>query len=235
MLAKRLKSAGIDTVFSYAGRTGTPIAQPVPTRVGGFGGVDGLSEYIATENITHIVDATHPFAAGMSRNAHSAAQRCGVALIRMERPIWTPQHGDNWQYLPYIETVPSHLPDAPTTIFLAIGKQHLNAFAARPEHHYVLRLVDAPERTLPLPNTTILIARGPFTYEGDLALMREHGITHIVAKNAGGTAARAKLDAARTLGLPVLMVDRPALPKTTTSRDIGTVISYLHHGTLRGV
>ena len=234
-LAETLAKAGLEAVFSYAGRTAQPVAQPLPTRVGGFGGVAGLVAYLQAEGITHVIDATHPFAAGMSRNAHTACTQTGVALLRLERAAWAPQAGDNWTQVPDLETAASALPQAPARVFLAIGKQNLEVFAAKPQHHYLLRLVDAPDAALPLPETTVLLARGPFTKEGDTALLQEHRITHVIAKNAGGSGARAKLDAARKLGVPVIMAQRPALPKAQTAGSVNEVMAWLGHNTERGV
>ena len=234
-MAKVLHAAGIETMFSYAGRTKTPVAQPVPTRIGGFGGVDGLRTYLVAEGISHVVDATHPFAASMSRNAHAACANTQIPLIRFERAPWAPQQGDDWQFFPDIESMSARLPKTPARIFLAIGKQHIDVFAEALQHHYLLRLVDAPEGPVPLPRHTTVLDRGPFTYEGDLALMTDHRITHVVAKNSGGSGARAKLDAARTLRLPVLLADRPALPETAIANDTRAVMQWLGHSALRGV
>ncbi len=233
-LAVRLAQAGINTVFSYAGRTKAPVAQPVPTRIGGFGGVSGLAAFLRDGRITHVIDATHPFAAGMSSNAVIACTQTQTPLIRLERAPWVPQAGDDWTMVDGMEDMPIALPDTPARVFLAIGKQHINLFAVKPQHHYVLRLVDAPDAAMPLPRTTVILARGPFTTEGDTALMREHAITHIVAKNAGSTAARAKLDAARALRLPVIMAARPVLPGEALD-SVDAVIGWLGHSALRGV
>ncbi len=234
-LAARFADHGVEAVFSYAGRTNAPLAQPLATRVGGFGGVAGLVAYLAQDRITHVVDATHPFAAGMSHNAHAACVQASLPLIRLERPAWQAQAGDHWTLLPRLEDIPAALPDAPARVFLAIGKQQIGLFAAKPQHHYLLRLVDQPEAALPLPDTKVILARGPFDLAGDIALMREHAITHVVAKNAGGIGARAKLDAARALGLPVLMAQRPALPRGTIARNGAEVMTWLGHNTDRGV
>ena len=226
-LAHALAGAGADAVFSYAGRTGAPIAQPLPTRVGGFGGVAGLVDYLRAERITHLVDATHPFAAGMSRNAIDAAAETGVPLIAFERPPWRPGPGDDWRRVAGIDAAVAALPDTPTRVFLAIGKQTLAAFAAKPQHHYLLRLVDPPEGPLPLPDAKAVIARGPFDEAADLALLADHRIGWIVAKNAGGAGAEAKLIAARKLGLPVVMIDRPSLPDRRTAGTVGEVMAWL--------
>ncbi|NTT87669.1 cobalt-precorrin-6A reductase [Tabrizicola fusiformis] len=235
-LARALCNAGLEAVFSYAGRTDAPVAQPLPVRVGGFGGAEGLAAYLRGEGISHVVDATHPFAAQMSRNAIAACKETGIPLIALERPAWTPGPGDDWQAVADTPSAVAALPQAPARVFLAIGKQTLAPFAAKPQHHYLLRLVDPPEMPLPLPQTSVVIARGPFDAAGDTALMRAHGITHIVAKNAGGAGAEAKLTAARALRLPVILIDRPALPPRNRAATVEEVMRWLSHaGTERGV
>ena len=230
-LARLLADAGIEAVFSYAGRTEAPVAQPLPTRIGGFGGAEGLARYLRREHISHVVDATHPFAAQMSRNALAACAETGVPLAVLERAPWQARAGDRWTHVPDMAGAVAALPEEPARVFLAIGKLHLAEFAARPQHHYLLRLVDPPG-ALPLPDAQAVIARGPFDLAGDLALLRDHRISHIVAKNAGGMGARAKLDAARQLGLPVILIDRPALPKRLILSEPEAVLRWLHHADL---
>lgn len=236
-LAAALAGAQIPALFSYAGRTEAPLAQPLPMRVGGFGGVTGLTAFLRAEVITHVIDATHPFAAQMSRNAIAACAEAGVPLCAFERAPWVAQPGDRWTHVPDIAAAVAALPEAPARVFLAIGKQTLEAFAAKPQHHYLLRLVDPPQAPLPLPRAEAVIARGPFDAAGDEALLRAHAITHIVAKNAGGAGAAAKLIAARTLGLPVILIDRPALPAREVRDSIAGVFDWLsaHGVTPRGV
>lgn len=225
-LARALADAGVDAVFSYAGRVAAPLAQPIPTRVGGFGGVDGLQVWLAAEHITHVVDATHPFAAQMSRNAVLACAAAGVPLLALERPAWVAQPGDDWQHVPDIDAAVAALPAEQARVFLAIGRQHIEPFLARAQHWFLLRLVDAaPE--LHLDHGEVVLARGPFTAEADIRLMQTHGITHIVAKNAGGAGAEAKLLAARALGLPVILIDRPALPTRRTVSSVPEVLRWL--------
>jgi precorrin-6A/cobalt-precorrin-6A reductase len=226
-LAAILADAGVDAVFSYAGRTNAPQPQPLPTRVGGFGGVAGLITCIGTEGITHVIDATHPFAAGMSRNASDACTRTRTPLLAFQRPAWVAGTGDHWQRVPDTDAAVAALPHSDARVFLAIGKQTLAAFAARPLNHYLLRLVDAPDAPLPLPQTTVIVARGPFDASHDTALLRDHRITHIVAKNAGGAGAEAKLTAARTLGLPVILIDRPCMPIRDERATTAGVLEWL--------
>lgn len=234
-LARALYNVRIDAVYSYAGRTNAPVTQPLATRTGGFGGVQGLAAYLHAERITHVVDATHPFAAQMSRNAFAACRDTGIPLIRLERPAWVAGVGDNWQMVPQIEAIPDVLPSFPARVFLAIGKQQIDLFSSKPQHHYLLRLIDAPDAPLPVPHAKVVLARGPFSIDGDTALMRDHGITHVVAKNAGGDGARAKLDAARILCLPVIMAERPALPGDVVAASVQQVLDWLPHDALRGV
>ena len=232
-LARALAAAGADAVFSYAGRTEAPVAQPLPTRIGGFGGVDGLIAYLRAEKIDAVVDATHPFAAQMSRNAIMACARVGVPLIGLQRPAWRAGEGDLWTHVADIQSAIAALPDQPARVFLAIGKQNLADFAARP-HHYLLRLVDAPSAP-PLPDCTVVLARGPFDAAQDLALLQAHRISHIVAKNAGGAGAEAKLIAARSLSLPVILIDRPKLPARRVLAEVAEVMAWLDHPADLGV
>ena len=234
-IGRELAAAGIAGVYSYAGRTATPVAQVLPTRVGGFGGVDGLADYIKQEHITHVIDATHPFASQISGNAVAASAKTSTPLIAYLREPWIAAPGDKWQHVAGVEDAAAALPNQPARIFLAIGKQHLNPFATQPQHFYLLRLVDAPATALPLPDAEIVLARGPFTTEGDLALLRDHRITHVVARNAGGEGAKAKLDAARGLGLPVIMIDRPILPERKAAQSVEEIMHWLTQSTCLGV
>lgn len=226
-VARLLADAGADALFSYAGRTETPIPQPLPTRIGGFGGVEGLVAYLRANAITHIIDATHPFAAQMSRHAIAACAQTGVRLLALERPQWAPGPGDNWQEMQSQEEAAAALPAKPSRIFLAIGRQGLAHFAPRPEHFYLLRLVNAPG-ALPLPRAEIVQDRGPFTLENDLALLRQHRIEIIVAKNSGGAGGLAKLQAANMLRLPVLMLTRPAIPARDVVAEPEAAMRWLH-------
>ena len=228
-LAEAAARLRLDAIYSYAGRTQAPVAQSLPTRIGGFGGADGLADYIRTERITHIVDATHPFAAEMSRNAVAACAMTGTALIALERAPWQRSPGDNWIEVEDVAAAAAALPEQRARVFLAIGRQHLAPFAARPQHAYTLRFADAPDAALPLPDASVIVSRGPFALAGDLDLMRSRGIEWIVARNAGGTGAFAKIEAARQLGLPVVMIARPVLPERQGTESIDDVLAWLGH------
>ena len=234
-LAQALAQAGVDGIFSYAGRTSAPIAQPLPTRVGGFGGVAGLQAFLQTERITHVVDATHPFAAQMSSNAVQACASTSVPLLALERPVWQAQSGDVWQHVPDVAAAVQALPAEPARVFLAIGRQHVAPFLACSQHWYLLRLVDPVVDSvldLPAERGRVVLDRGPFTLAGDRALLQAHGITHVVSKNSGGAGAQAKLTAAREQGVPVILIDRPFIPARSTVSTVEGVCRWL--GVVRG-
>lgn len=220
-------------LFSYAGVTQAPLAQPLPTRSGGFGGAAGLAQFIRAQGISHVVDATHPFAAQMSRNACVACAATGTPLLALERAPWQAQAGDRWIAVADMAEAAQALPEAPARVFLAVGRKQLDAFSVRPQHHYLLRLVDTPgPDSLTLPHHTVVTGRGPFSEADDLALLQQHRIEWLVAKNAGGEATRGKLDAARRLGLPVVMMQRPALPQRPRTEEVGAVLHWLNYGVL---
>ncbi|MCK1716657.1 cobalt-precorrin-6A reductase [Bradyrhizobium sp. 141] len=233
LLAEAVARAGIVAVYSYGGRTRAPAEQPLPTRIGGFGGVSGLADTIRREGITHVIDATHPFAAEMSRNAVAACAETGTPLIALERAPWTKVPGDNWIDAADVTAAAAVLPEAQANVFLAIGRQHIAPFAMKPQHTYTLRFVDPPEAPLPFA-ADVIVSRGPFTLDGELEMMRTRGIAWIVARNSGGDGARAKIDAARMLGLPVIMILRPELPRRRRVESLTDVMQWLGHSTRLG-
>lgn len=234
-LAAALAEQGLAATLSYAGRTANPRPQPLPVRIGGFGGAEGLAEYLRANRITHLIDATHPFAVQMSAHAVRAAATVGVPLLALTRPAWTAGGGDRWTHVADLAGAVDALAGQARTIMLALGRMHVDLFAAQPQHRYLLRFVDEPAAAPPLPRFHLVVDRGPFTVEGDRALMEQHGIELVVAKNAGGKGAAAKLEAARILSIPVLMIDRPALPTRAELHDVPAVLAWLDHEMLRGV
>lgn len=225
-MAQAIAKAGLAGVYSYAGRTEAPVGQPIHMRVGGFGGVEGLRGYLKAEGITHVIDATHPFAAQMSTNAVAACAAEGVPLIALERAPWVAREGDCWTHVPDLAAAVTALAGPAKRAFLAIGRQHIDAFAAQPQHRYLLRLVDQPTGPLPFP-ADVVVARGPFDVAGDTALLQDHRIEVVVAKNAGGKGAVAKITAARALGLPVVMIDRPVIPPRRVAQSVAEVMAWL--------
>ena len=234
-LASLLAARGETAVLSYAGRVADPKPQPVPVRVGGFGGVDGLAAYLRAHRVTHLVDATHPFAAQMSTNAIAAADRVGVPLLALTRPAWKPVAGDRWTNVATVDAAVAALAGPPRRVMLALGRMHVDAFAVQPQHYYLLRFVDPPAEPPVLPRHRLVVDRGPFDVESDLRLMQAHAIDIIVCKNAGGTGAKAKLDASRALDLPLIMIARPVLPVRREVHAAEDVLHWLDHGADRGV
>ncbi len=219
----------IDAVLSYAGRTENPAPPPIAWRVGGFGGIEGLSGYLRAERIDRVVDATHPFAAQMSAHAVAACAEANVPLLALERPPWRRQDGDDWIEVDTLDAAAKALGTAPRRVFLGIGRLHLKTFAAHPQHAYLVRLVDPPRAPLPLPGAEVIVARGPFDRAGDRAMLTRYRADIVVAKNAGGDAASAKIEAARDLGLPVAMVRRPAAPMRETVETVAEALRWLNH------
>ncbi|MDM7463714.1 cobalt-precorrin-6A reductase [Tepidimonas taiwanensis] len=226
-LAQALAAARIDAIFSYAGRTADPLPQPLPTRIGGFGGVAGLCAFIRSEGITHVIDATHPFAVQMSLHAIEACAATGTPVLALERPPWQPEPGDRWVRVPDMASAAAALPREPQRIFLAIGRQHVQSFLQHaPQHWWLLRVVDGGLALSPAQGH-VVVERGPFTVAGDLALLQRHRIEWIVAKNAGGSGGRAKLDAARHLGCPVILIERPPMPPRATVHTVDDALQWL--------
>ena len=212
-LAERIAEDGrFEGTMSLAGATRSPKASPLEMRVGGFGGAEGLAAHIRQHGVDVLVDATHPFAAAMSANAATAAATASVPAIALLRPAWRERPGDLWIRVPDMPSAAAALGPAPRTVFLTVGRKDLAPFRGAPQHRYIVRSVDPPPQGL-LPDGAVFIAeRGPFALENEERLLRDHGIETIVTKNSGGAATAAKLTAARRLGLPVVMVERPPAP-----------------------
>jgi precorrin-6A/cobalt-precorrin-6A reductase len=218
----------IDAILSYAGRTENPTPPPISWRLGGFGGIDGLVNYLRDENIVRVVDATHPFAAQMSAHAVAACAVGAVPLLALERPPWQRAPGDHWIEVDDLAAAAEALGTAPRRVFLGIGRLQLKTFAAHPQHSYLVRVVDPPRAPL-LPDVGVIVARGPFKRAGDRAMLANYRTEIVVAKNAGGDSASAKIEAARDLALPVVMVRRPFIPAREKVETVAEVLRWLGH------
>lgn len=200
--------ADLAVTLSLAGRTIDPAPQPVPVRTGGFGGVAGLSAHLGENAIDLLIDATHPFAKQISRNARAASAATGIPLLRLERTGWDEVEGDRWTRVATMTEAVTALGERPRRVFLAIGRQEAKVFDAAPQHHYLVRSVDPVDPPLEAPDVEYLLARGPFAMDAEVELLREHRIDVVVSKNSGGAATYGKIAAARFLGLPVVLVER---------------------------
>jgi len=226
-LAEQLAlDARFAAVLSFAGRTNAVQDPGVPYRVGGFGGVPGLVACLRRERYEALIDATHPFARHMSAHAVEAAELTTVPLLRVEGPAWSPIQGDRWTLVTDMEHARLALGERKRRVFLSVGRLEIGAFRAAPQHDYLIRAVDDfdPE----LPRARVLAARGPFDIEAEQALFERERIEVIVSKNAGTAATSAKLVAARRLGLPVIMVERPFLPEAATVATFEPALAWLH-------
>ncbi|SEO99751.1 cobalt-precorrin-6A reductase [Aquisalimonas asiatica] len=213
---------------SLAGRTRTPGNLPVSHRVGGFGGAEGLATHLRADGIDALVDATHPFASGITANAAAAARQTGIPLAILRRPSWTPGPGDHWLPVPDLDTAADALQDLGHRVLVTTGRQGLAAFERTPDKHYVIRTIDPPEPPPALPDAVYLQARGPFRLADEQALMAGHGVEVLVSKASGGDATCAKLGAARALGIPVVMVERPPEPVGVPAfTDAAEVVRWL--------
>jgi precorrin-6A/cobalt-precorrin-6A reductase len=220
---------GLEIRLSLAGRTATPAAQPVPIRVGGFGGADGLAKYLVAERIDALIDATHPYANVISANAVAAARRSGVPSIALWRPPWVAVAGDRWVAVSDVGEAVRAIGQTPRRVFVALGRNELRPFGDAPQHYYLIRSVDPVEPPLPLPHVGYVTGRGPFSEADDHALMTEHRIEIVVAKNSGGTATYGKIAAARVLGIDVIMLRRPPPPDAAAVETIEDAIAWLDH------
>ncbi|NMO00006.1 cobalt-precorrin-6A reductase [Gordonia sp. TBRC 11910] len=209
---------GMDVVSSLAGRVQRPRLPVGEVRIGGFGGVDGLADYVRAERISCVVDATHPFAATMTRHAVAACAASSTPLLRLRRPPWSPSAGDDWFRLPDMAAAADYVATRRGRVFLTTGRQDVGVFAGVTDAWFLIRVVDPPSALLP-PNAEILSARGPYRHDDEAALMTAHRITTLVTKNSGGALTRAKLDAARELGIEVVMVERPVEPAGLVAVD----------------
>jgi precorrin-6A/cobalt-precorrin-6A reductase len=198
-----------DVTVSLAGRVRSPLPLPGTVRVGGFGGVEGLAQWLREHRTGAVVDATHPFASTMTAHAAAACAEVGVPLLRLQRPAWTPVPGDDWRAVPDVPAAAASAAALGERVFLTTGRSELAVFAPL-DRWFLVRSVDPPEPPVPA-RMHVLLDRGPFTLDGERALMREHAVDVVVTKNSGGPAA--KLAAARELGVPVVVVARPPLPR----------------------
>jgi precorrin-6A/cobalt-precorrin-6A reductase len=228
--AKRIAWGLADTtvrvVASLAGATRNPEPLPVPTRVGGFGGEAGFRDFVATNNITAVLDVTHPFAHRITDRTAQVCGSLGLPYALMVRPEWKPSVGDLWTCIAAPQDVARHVPiDA--TVFLATGRQTLAEYSNLEGRRVLARMIDPPSAPFPFEGGEFVIGRPPFKSDAETSLFRALGVTHLVVKNAGGTGGRAKLDAARNLELPVLMLTRPPTPNVVRITSVQDALSWV--------
>ncbi|WAC93707.1 cobalt-precorrin-6A reductase [Mycobacterium sp. Aquia_213] len=216
-LAKALHP-GVDVISSLAGRVPDPVLPVGPVRVGGFGGVAGLQKWLQEENIDAVVDATHPFAATMTAHAAEACERATIPHLVLARPAWDPGTAEVVESDK--EAAKAIAQNQYSRIFLTTGRSGTKAFQGS-DAWFLIRAVTEPDVDSLPRHRQLLLSRGPYRYDDEIAIMRDHRIDALVSKNSGGDMTRAKLDAAAALDIPVVMVDRPPLPDGINA--VGTV------------
>ncbi len=215
----------LEIITSLAGRTRNPAVPSGDVRVGRFGGATGLSDYLREQEIDLLIDATHPFAAQISWNAAAAAIDAGIPHLILLRPSWEKVAGDQWIEVESMEVAAKVIPGLAQRVFLTIGRQQLAPFVPLVETWFLIRSIDPPD--IFISNGQILLDRGPFSLEQERQLLREYQIEAIVSKNSGGDATYAKIIAARELEIPVVMVQRPAVPLGERAIDVASAVSWV--------
>jgi precorrin-6A/cobalt-precorrin-6A reductase len=229
-LAERLAGRGdLDVLLSLAGRTAAPARQAVPIRSGGFGGVAGLANYLQLERIDALIDATHPYASVISANAVAAAREANVPLVGLQRAPWSAVAGDHWIDVSDVTAAVETLGEKGQRVFVTLGRSDLAPLQSVPQHHYLIRSVDPVDPPLALPRAHYITGRGPFAAADERALMTAHHIEFVIAKNSGGAATYGKIEAARALGIAVIMLRRPPPPDGPAVHSVDEVLAWLDH------
>ncbi|MEA5488315.1 MULTISPECIES: cobalt-precorrin-6A reductase [Pseudanabaena] len=230
LAAKLATNPKLEVISSLAGRTKKPAALVGQVRIGGFGGAEGLARYIQDYSIDVLIDATHPCAGQITINGAIASHSVNIPYLMLTRPQWKKINGDNWIEVESVEAAARSIPESVNRVFITSGRQQLEPFLQRshisPHIWYLMRSIDPPE--LELPNSKVLLDRGPFSLEQERQLLRDYRIQAIVSKNSGGNATYAKIVAARELGIPIIMVQRPAMPEGEKVTSIEAAIAWLN-------
>jgi precorrin-6A/cobalt-precorrin-6A reductase len=226
-LATRLAARkDLVSIYSFAGRVSRPRYPEGAVRVGGFGGIGGLISYLMTENITAVVDATHPFSVTISRNVEVACARLRLPLIAFTRPEWLQRKDDLWHETATFEDAAAAVDAMKGRVFLSIGRQEVGSFTACNDAWFLIRAIEEPAGKLPR-HYQVLLQRGPFDLKEELQLLRNYSIDYIVSKNSGGSGTYTKIEAARLLGIPVVMVKRPFKHTIPVAETVDEVVSKL--------
>jgi precorrin-6A/cobalt-precorrin-6A reductase len=226
LAVKAVDTLEVEIITSLAGRTCQPIVSSKNTRIGGFGGVAGLIDYLKVHSIDLLIDATHPFAAQISFNAAVAARAVNIPHLMLVRPAWKSMADDDWIDVESNAAAAKVLPELAQRIFLTIGRQELAAFAHL-KNWFLMRMIDSPLPDTTVPLGKVLLDRGPFSLENERSLLQQYEIGAIVSKNSGGDATYAKIIAARERKIPIVMVQRPAVPPGEKVADIESAIAWL--------
>lgn len=227
LIGRLADEPSVAPILSLAGRTKNPLLPEGAYRIGGFGGIAGLIDYLRAEAIDLVIDATHPFAEQMSAHVEAACRETAIPLALFTRPPWTTRESDLWSEVETAEAAARALGPMPRRVFLTVGRLQLPAFEAAPIHHYLIRTIDAPEPAPKLPDYRLLLARGPFSFADEIRLMQTENIDLLVTKNSGGEATYAKIEAARSLAIPVILMRPPPRAKMPVFHDLDVILAFI--------
>ena len=228
ILAARLDRDERFTVeTSLAGATENPLPVAGESRRGGFGGTLGLADYLRAVSFDIVIDGTHAFAATISRNAAEACDQTRTELLVVQRPSWEKTEGDHWLEVSDVPEAAESVAQRGHRVFLTIGRQDIAAFSRCRDAWFLIRSIDQPKQTTEFEKYQLLQARGPFDFASEKALLETNRIDLIVSKNSGGADTYAKIEAARALALPVVMIRRPTPPAGTAVPSVDAALAWL--------
>jgi len=224
-LAGALDAEGVRVTSSLAGRVSRPRLPAGEVRIGGFGGPEALARWLTEHGVAAMIDATHPFAERISASAATACAQAGIPLLRLQRPGWSAGPGDDWHWVANLDAAAAAISSLGERVLLTTGRQGLPAFAGVHDAWFLVRCVEQPDPPLP-PRHELLLDRGPYTVDGELALVDQHRVELVVTKDSGGAHTEAKLEAARRRGLPVIVVRRPSRPDVPTVSTVADALAW---------
>jgi len=236
-LDKQLHLENLIFISSLAGSTKKPNIPEGKFRTGGFGGLTGLKNFLVKEEISLLLDATHPFAENMSKNALLASSDLGLPFLVLNRPPWVKHSKDQWIEVSSVENAVKYLKNVEKktgslfstgSIFLTTGNKELWLFQNSLNYHFLVRTVEEPELVSEWPQATFLKDRGPYTLENEIKLLKKHKISMLVAKNSGGISTYAKIEAARHMKIPVLMVRRPEMITAKSCQTVNEAVDWVN-------
>jgi precorrin-6A/cobalt-precorrin-6A reductase len=224
-LAEKISETGWRCLTSLAGITRNPKIPPGELIKGGFGGAEGISDFLREQNISALIDATHPFAENISRSAIDACEKTRTPLLRLERPAWPIRPG--WEVKANVKEAALFFRDKEERIFLTIGRQEADEFHIARSSYFLVRMIDPPESPLKMENHELILMRGPFGVESERRILRDHRIDWLITKNSGGKSGLSKLTAAEEEGVKVCIIDRPRLPECQRVETVGEAAEWL--------
>jgi precorrin-6A/cobalt-precorrin-6A reductase len=225
-ICEALGKIRIPAVASLAGVTRKPENLSIETRIGGFGGTKGFREFLTDKQISWVIDATHPFATEMTKTAVNECLDLNIPHVIVQRLGWLPEEGDDWRSIDSLQMLDEIIPRG-SVVFLGTGRQVLSEYSNMDGRKLLCRVVDEPSQPFPFENGEYLVGRPPFSVQEEVALFKKLQVDWLVVKNSGGSGGASKLVAARQLGIPVAMLNRPELPKSTVVLNAAQALKWL--------